>query len=236
MVLALMAIPEKCKTHRKPCWDQQLANKRTCSTLHFIFCWVVTHPWGSHSTFRDQLQRTFMLESHWSIPARYSSPAAIHPKDPRELLILLHPCHRIPIRIPIGPMLLNYKVPIRILVWHVQILMWNKVILYYKGLFFVNHFLCDVHLLMSTFLCMEFPKLASFLYIRVYCSTHFTYDGPFGIHIVSYVLLWVHLMYSNYCGVWPLYIDVPYIYSVLPSIMSPSYLLQCLTLGVSYIL
>ena len=49
------------------------------------------------------------------------------------------------------------------------------------------------------------------------------------IYIVSYVLLWVHLMYNNYCGVLPLYIRWSlYIYSVIRTIMGPSYVHQLL--------
>ena len=49
------------------------------------------------------------------------------------------------------------------------------------------------------------------------------------IYTVSYVLLWVHLMYDNYCGVLPLYIRWSlYIYSVIRTIMGPSYVHQLL--------
>ena len=45
------------------------------------------------------------------------------------------------------------------------------------------------------------------------------------IYIVSYVLLWVHLIYTDYCGVLLLYIRwSPYIWSVIRTIMGPSYI------------
>ena len=50
-----------------------------------------------------------------------------------------------------------------------------------------------------------------------------TQDGPY-IYGVSYVLLWVHLMYTDYCGVLLLYIRWSlYIWSVIRTIMGPSY-------------
>ena len=49
------------------------------------------------------------------------------------------------------------------------------------------------------------------------------------IYIVSYVLLWVHLMYTDYCQVLLLYIRWSYIYSVIRTIMGPSYVHRLLS-------
>ena len=47
---------------------------------------------------------------------------------------------------------------------------------------------------------------------------------PIYIYIVSYVQLWVHLMYTDYCGVLLLYIRWSlYIERVIRTIMGPSY-------------
>ena len=88
--------------------------------------------------------------------------------------------------------------------------------LYYKGLFFLcklipilyGSFLCKLMpILYGSFLCTEFPILyGSFLctkppiYGSILCMTPPILHKIVPLYGVSYMLLWVHLMYTDYCG------------------------------------
>ena len=110
--------------------------------------------------------------------------------------------------------------------------------LYYKGLFLCKlipilygSFLCTTTY--GSFLCTKFPILyGSFLCTKppIYMGPSYVLLHPFYIrwslyiYIVSYVQLWVHLMYTDYCGVLLLYIRWSlYIERVIRTIMGPSY-------------
>ena len=96
------------------------------------------------------------------------------------------------------------------------------------------------------YVCTKFPTLNGSFYVPrllyiyiwihlMYCSTHSTQNDPY-IRRVSYVLLWVRLMYTIFLfGSYP----AATIYSIIHTIMGPSYVHQLLwsltTINTSYI-
>ena len=69
-----------------------------------------------------------------------------------------------------------------------------------------------------------FTYQASYIYGSILCIAPPILHKMVPIYIVSYVLLWVHLMYNDSCGVLLLYIRWSlYIERVIRTIMGPSY-------------